>query len=95
MSASLIEERIRPPDGIPEIAVMDPPRQGTDPGVIEALAKRRPARIVHIFCGTDRIPVELRTWAKNGYRVASAVPLDLFPGSANLETLILLETREN
>lgn len=91
VSASLIEKRIPPPLGGPEIALLDPPRQGLEKGVAQALAARRPARVVHVFCGTDRLPVEIPQWRRSGYRVARTVPLDLFPGSANIETLVLLE----
>ncbi|HHX15518.1 MAG TPA: class I SAM-dependent RNA methyltransferase, partial [Fibrobacter sp.] len=65
--------------------------QGTDPGVIATLAQRRPKRILHVFCGTDIIPKELGFWAKWGYKVKKIQPLDLFPGTVHIETMILLE----
>jgi tRNA/tmRNA/rRNA uracil-C5-methylase (TrmA/RlmC/RlmD family) len=46
-------------------------------------------RIVHICCGTDEIPREVEAWAKVGYRLRRAVPLDLFAGTINLETMLL------
>lgn len=80
---------LRAPRG-PEVALLDPPRQGTEAGVVEALAERRPERVVHICCGTDEIPRELAAWQRCGYRLRSAVPLDLFAGTAGLETLLQL-----
>lgn len=74
-----------------EVVVLDPPRQGTGEGVIAALAERSPVRVVHICCGTDEIPRELEAWSAAGYRLVRAVPLDLFPGTAGLETVLLLE----
>jgi tRNA/tmRNA/rRNA uracil-C5-methylase (TrmA/RlmC/RlmD family) len=73
-----------------EIVVLDPPRQGTAPGVIAEVAARRAERVVHVFCGTDEIPRELKSWCQSGYRVARVAPLDLFPGTASLETMVLL-----
>lgn len=67
--------------------ILDPPRQGTEKGVIRAIAGFHPAKILHIFCGTDRIPAETIEWQKAGYRPYQAVVLDLFPGTANIETL--------
>jgi 23S rRNA (uracil1939-C5)-methyltransferase len=73
-----------------EVVLLDPPRQGTEAGVIETLAARRPERVVHVCCGTDEIPREVAAWKEAGYRLERAVPLDLFAGTANLETLLRL-----
>jgi tRNA/tmRNA/rRNA uracil-C5-methylase (TrmA/RlmC/RlmD family) len=73
----------------PELALLDPPRQGTAEGVIEAVAAREPARVVHVCCGTDEIPREVARWAAVGHRLTRAVPVDLFAGTANLEILLL------
>ena len=79
----------RPVPGEPEKILLDPPRKGTEPGVIHALAMRKPARVCHIFCGTDEIPDAIREWERYGYRVREVQPLDLFPGTPHLETAIL------
>lgn len=75
----------------PELLFLDPPRQGTAPGVIEALAARRPQRVVHIACGIDELPGEVAKWRRAGYELKRARPLDLFAGTAGLETLLLFE----
>jgi tRNA/tmRNA/rRNA uracil-C5-methylase (TrmA/RlmC/RlmD family) len=73
-----------------EVALLDPPRQGTERGVVEAVAERRPETVVHICCGADEIPREVLSWTRAGYRLRRAVPLDLFAGTAGLETLLQL-----
>ena len=73
-----------------ELVLLDPPRQGTAPGVISHLAGRGPAAIVHIFCGIEAIPPALADWGKKGYIADRCVPLDMFAGTPNLETLVLL-----
>lgn len=82
-----------PAAGGREVVLLDPPRKGTLPGVVEALAVRKPERILHIFCGTDEIPGALHDWERSGYKVKVAAPLDLFPGTAHVETIVLLEGR--
>ena len=72
-------------------AVIDPPRGGPAPGVIAALASRRPSRVVHLFCDVERVPVDLADWRAAGYRAVQAVPFDLFPGTSELEVAVLLE----
>src|SRR5690606_6621647 len=73
----------------PEAILLDPPRQGTEPGVIRALASRAPARILHIFCDLDTLPKEVNQWRKCGYMVSKVLPLDMFPGTDNLEVMVL------
>ncbi len=77
-------------DGVPEILLLDPPRQGMAPGLIPALAERRPRRIAQLFCGMDVMPAELGRWRKQGYMVAKVLPFDMFPGTNNLEVLVVL-----
>lgn len=72
----------------PEILLLDPPRKGTDPGVISLLAARNPRKILHICCGTDEIVPAVKEWNQAGYQVERALPLDLFAGTPNLETMI-------
>lgn len=80
-----------------ELIVLDPPRMGTAGGVIRELAKRTPERVLHIVCGTDEIPREVAEWKKYGYQLKQIRPVDMFPGTAGLETFLLFEpkTTEN
>jgi tRNA/tmRNA/rRNA uracil-C5-methylase (TrmA/RlmC/RlmD family) len=84
-------EKLLPPATAdkPEALLLDPPRQGTEPGVIRALAARNPARILHIFCDLDTLPKEVNQWRKSGFMVSKVVPLDMFPGTDNLEVMVL------
>lgn len=73
----------------PEALLLDPPRQGTESGIIRALAARNPARILHIFCDMDTLPREVNQWRKAGFMVSKVVPLDMFPGTDDLEVMVL------
>ncbi len=79
----------QPDAGTPEAILLDPPKNGTEPGVIRALASRAPARVLHIFCDMDTLAKEVNQWRKVGYMVAKVVPLDMFPGTDNLEVMVL------
>lgn len=93
--AKRIEKRllreILPQSRLPEYILLDPPRNGTAPGVIETLAGRGPELVLHIFCGLETIPYELDKWDMGGYRPAACVPLDMFPGTPELEVMVLLK----
>ncbi len=84
-------DSILPSSITPETIILDPPRQGPQKGVINSLGQRHPEQVLHIFCGVDQIPTALKEWEQCGYVTEQVVPLDMFPGSANLEILILLK----
>ncbi len=84
-------ERSIPRGSGSELVLLDPPRSGVEAGVIAALAKRNPMRVLHVFCGTDEIPRSLNQWKLSGYKAVNIQPLDLFPGTPHLETMVLLE----
>jgi tRNA/tmRNA/rRNA uracil-C5-methylase (TrmA/RlmC/RlmD family) len=87
-----LQKRLPPVKGDEHI-LLDPPRQGTAEGVIETLAARQPEKVVHIFCGVDEIPRELALWKKSGYTPEKIQPLDMFAGTPNLETVVLLSRK--
>jgi len=75
----------------PSKILLDPPRNGTAPGVIECLADKKPQRVVHIFCNTEVIGKELYRWKQSGYRPVAAQPMDMFPGTRDIEFIVALE----
>lgn len=77
------------PEG--ELFILDPPRSGIRPNVIAAIAKRSPARVLNIFCSADEVPRTLNAWKHNGYSPSAVRVFDMFPGSPNVETMVLLE----
>lgn len=79
------------PDEHKEHLLLDPPYQGPDAGVVETLALRDAEKVLHLFCNVDRIRVDVASWEKQGYQVHRVLPLDMFPGTANLEIMILLQ----
>jgi hypothetical protein len=89
VTATLLQTRLDPPRG-GELVVLDPPRQGTAPGVIATLAARQPERVVELCCGIDVVPQEVAAWVAAGRRVRGVVPFDLFAGTAALELLVAL-----
>lgn len=71
--------------GEDDLVLLDPPRSGTAGGVIEAVAGRRCRRIVHLFCNIEVMPAEVRRYESEGYRLAQALPFDMFPGTSAVE----------
>jgi len=79
--------RLRPPD----VVVTNPPRTGMDARAVEGLAAAAPARIAYVSCDPATLARDLRRLA--GYRLALVRAFDLFPQTAHVETVAVLERR--
>jgi len=77
--------------GVFDAAVVDPPRAGMRPDALRALVAARPGRIVYVSCDPTTLARDVARLAESGYRLASAVPVDLFPQTYHVETVALLE----
>ena len=85
--------KILPKQTKEEAVILDPPRNGTNSGVIEFLADRKIKKVLHLFCEADVIRPELKRWTQNGYSVKRVVPVDMFPATDHIETMVLLERK--
>lgn len=74
----------------PDVVFMDPPRSGSTPEFIDALAKMGPARVVYVSCGPDTLARDLKIFGKKGYRAEACWPFDMFPFTDNIENVVSL-----
>jgi 23S rRNA (uracil1939-C5)-methyltransferase len=74
-----------------DAVVLDPPREGCAPEVIgELLGRIRPARVVYISCNPEALARDLAEAAAFPYAIDSIQPVDLFPHTAHVETVVTL-----
>ena len=76
-----------------EDVILDPPRRGADAAVIGSIARRRPGRVLHLICASEEIPAALAAWQRCGYFARRIIPVDMFAGTPQLETLALFSRR--
>jgi 23S rRNA (uracil1939-C5)-methyltransferase len=72
--------------------VIDPPAQGVDERVIECLRAHPPVRILYISCDPATLARDLKRLAAE-YSLESATPFDMFPQTAEVEVLAVLQRR--
>ena len=73
-----------------DVVITDPPRAGCSIKFLKSLLKLSPKRIVYISCNPETQARDLITLTKNGYKVTKIQPVDLFPHTNHVETLVCL-----
>lgn len=74
----------------PDVIVVDPPRKGVSPDVIEAMLRMAPKRIVYVSCDPATLARDVKLLAAGGYTLQHAEAFDLFPRCAHIESVVLL-----
>lgn len=78
----------------PDIVVVDPPRKGCDQRTLEAVLAMAPQKIVMVSCNPATAARDLRFLADRGYALREAAPVDLFPRTSHVETVVLMSRVE-
>jgi 23S rRNA (uracil1939-C5)-methyltransferase len=75
-----------------DAVVLDPPREGCTPAVLEWLFHvARPARIVYVSCNPEALARDLVPAPPGGYAIRAVRPVDMFPHTAHVETVAILD----
>ena len=73
-----------------DVVFMDPPRAGSDEAFLSSLVRLAPARVVYVSCNPETLARDLQYLTRNGYRALRATPVDMFPWTGHVETVVLL-----
>jgi 23S rRNA (uracil1939-C5)-methyltransferase len=75
--------------------VLDPPREGCSDRVLRMLfSDRAPAVAVYVSCSPDTLGRDLRVIVGYGYAVTSVQPVDMFPHTPHVETVVALRRNQ-
>ena len=79
----------------PKTIFLNPPRAGCSSGLLKATASARPQKIVYISCNPATLARDLALLQKSGYTAQTIQPVDMFPHTSHVETVVLLERKDN
>ena len=74
----------------PDVVMIDPPRKGCAPDVIALIDRMNPERVVYISCDPATLARDAARFAANGWQVERYTAVDMFPRTANVETVVLM-----
>ncbi len=74
----------------PDVIVVDPPRKGCDEMCLDTMLKMAPDRIVYVSCDSATLARDLRILCDGGYELKRVRPVDMFPQTVHVETVVLL-----
>ena len=79
-------------DGLcPDVICVDPPRKGLAPEVVDSVCAMSPKRVVYVSCDPATLGRDVKRFAELDYTCTRAAAVDLFPRTANVESVVRLE----
>lgn len=78
----------------PDVVFLDPPRAGSTPKCIAAVNKMKPRRVVYVSCDPETLARDVAAFTRLGWRAAKFCPVDLFPQTKHVETVVLLSHKK-
>ncbi len=70
--------------------IIDPPRTGLKPEVINSIVNISPERIVYVSCNPATLARDLKQFLLNQYQILSIQPVDMFPQTSHIENIAVL-----
>lgn len=74
-----------------DVVVLDPPRSGCKPQLVEALIQKKPRTIVYVSCNPSTLARDLAMFTNADYTVEAVQPVDMFPQTHHIETIVRLD----
>lgn len=73
-----------------DVIVVDPPRKGCDPRLLDTILEMKPERVVYVSCNPSTLARDLRVLEDGGYRTVEVTPVDMFPHTVHVEAVCSL-----
>lgn len=77
-----------------DVIVVDPPRKGCDPALLETIVMMEPERVVYVSCDSATLARDLKVLCGKGYELDKVRPVDMFPETVHVETVVLLSHKK-
>ena len=89
-SEEVLPEYYKKNGGYADVIVVAPPRKGCDEALLKPIVEMGPKRVVYVSCDSATLARDLKYMDENGYKTVKVQPVDMFPMSAHVETIVAL-----
>lgn len=76
-----------------DVVVVDPPRKGCDKKLLDAITNIDAKKIVYVSCDPSTLGRDLAILEENGYKTLEVQPVDMFPNTSHVETVVSLRRK--
>ena len=73
-----------------DVVILDPPRKGSTKAFLKSVVALNPSRVVYVSCNPETQKRDLFELTKAGYKVKRIQPVDMFPHTSHVETVVAL-----
>ena len=84
-------EEVLRPEAAADVVVLDPPRKGCAPELLETISRALPPKIVYVSCDPATLARDVKTLCEYGYKLEKVQPVDMFPHTVHVECVCLLD----
>ncbi|PWW84310.1 23S rRNA (uracil(1939)-C(5))-methyltransferase RlmD [Clostridium perfringens] len=76
-----------------DVVVVDPPRKGCDKKLLDSITNIDAKKIVYVSCDPSTLGRDLQVLEENGYKTLEVQPVDMFPNTSHVETVVKLNRK--
>lgn len=88
--ATAAAEKLRGEGVRPDVIVVDPPRKGLTPELIDTIVQMSPDRVVYVSCDPATMARDLKLFTEQNYSVEEITPFDMFPRTCHVESVAII-----
>lgn len=73
-----------------DVVFVDPPRKGCGEELLQTIKEMKPKKVVYVSCNPATLGRDLKYLTDNGFEVKEVQPVDMFPQTCHVESVVLL-----
>ena len=77
-----------------DVIVVDPPRKGCEESLLQTIVDMQPEKVVYVSCDSATLARDVKFLRAKGYELKDVTPVDQFPHTVHVETVVLLSKGE-
>lgn len=89
-SEEILPEYYKTHGGYADVIVVDPPRKGCDTALLDTVVQMGPQKLVYVSCDSATLARDIKYMTEHGYELKKVQPVDMFPMTEHVETIVAL-----